>query len=235
MDQVGNKDEIVKTISNKSVQKHHVYDNTFSTFTNLKAVLKYIADNLNSNLNDIDQRVHLEYTDQGIFDAQLKVAGDLLVFNMHSNAFEFDRNHPVRKLSYVEKNPLSTICGMISIYNFLNDSFRYNRADDLGYLIARIFINKDLNYFVEGKRQMGFWCNNFGSEQINNEILRDIIYSAIQYSLEFDLLVPPYDSVKIVTVAQINSQIESSRIQTGKRLGFTFNSDDVSAETKLNL
>jgi hypothetical protein len=235
MNQVGNKEEIIKIISEKSVQKQHVYDNTFSTFTNLKAVLKYIANNLNSNLHDIDKRVSLEYTDQGIFDAQLKVAGDLLVFNMHSNAFEFDRNHPVRKLSYVEKNPLSTICGMISIYNFLNDSFRYNRIDDLGYLIARIFINKDLNYFVEGKRQMGFWCNNFGTEQINNEILRDIIYSAIQYSLEFDLLVPPYDSVKIVTVAQINSQIESSKIQTGKRLGFTFNSDDVSAETTLNL
>ena len=81
---------------------------------------------------------------------------------------------------------------------------------------------------------MGYWINNFGAAQINNETLRDIVYSAIQYSLEFDLLVPPYDSVKIVSVAQINSQIESSRMQTGKRLGFTFNSDDISAETKLD-
>jgi len=235
MNHVDKKEQILKTISQKSVLKQHVFDNTFTTFTNLKSVLNYIANNFNANMPDVDNRVHLEYLDQGIFDAQLKVAGDLLIFNMHSNAFEFDRNHPVWKLSYVEKNPLSTICGMISIYNFLNDSFRYNREDDLGYLIARIFINKELNYFVEGKRQMGYWCNNFGTDQINNETLRDIVYSAIQYSLEFDLLVPPYDSVKIVSVAQINSQIESSRIQTGKRLGFTFNSDDVSAETKLNL
>ncbi len=234
MNQVDKKEEIIKIISEKSVLKQHVFDNTYSTFLDLKSVLKYIANNFNSNLRGIDKRVYLEYIDQGIFDAQLKVAGDLLVFNMHSNAFEFDRNHTIWKLSYVEKNPLSSICGMISVYNFLNDSFRYNREDDLGYLIARIFINKDKYYFVEGKRQMGYWINNFGAAQINNETLRDVVYSAIQYSLEFDLLVPPYDSVKIVSVAQINSQIESSRIQTGKRLGFTFNSDDVSAETKLD-
>ena len=87
---------------------------------------------------------------------------------------------------------------MISVYNFLNDSFRYNREDDLGYLIARIFINKDKYYFVEGKRQMGYWINNFGTTQINKETLMDIVYSAIQYSLDFDLLVPPYDC-RIIT------------------------------------
>jgi len=233
MNQVDKKEEILKIITEKSVLKQKVFDNTFATFSNMKSVLKYIATNFNSNLRGIDKRVYLEYTDQGMFDAQIKVAGDLLVFSMHSNAFEFDRNHSVWKLPYVENNLHSTICGMISIYNFLNDSFKYNRHDDLGYLIARIFVNKDLNYFVEGKRQMGFWCNNFGLAQINNETMRDIVYSAIQYALEFDLLVPPYDNVKIASVAQINSKIESSKMTTGKRVGFTFNSDDVAAETKI--
>jgi len=36
---------------------------------------------------DIDNRVHLEYIDQGIFDVKLKVAGDLLVFNMPLQCF----------------------------------------------------------------------------------------------------------------------------------------------------
>jgi hypothetical protein len=228
MNNVDKKEEILNTLTSKSVVKHKVYDQTMETFHNLKNVLKYISTNLNSNLKGIDKRINLEYKEQGEFDCQLKVAGDLLVFSMHSNAFEFDRNHPIWKLSYVQNSPQSTICGMINIYNFLYDSFRYNRDEDLGYLIARIFINKDLNYFVEGKRQMGFWVNNFGTTPINNETLRDIVYSAIQYSLEFDLLVPPYDNVKIASVAQINSKIETSKIQTGKRLGFTYNSDDIS-------
>jgi hypothetical protein len=228
MNQVDKKEQILKLISEKSVIKQQVYDKTFSTFNTAKSALNYISANFNANLIGVDKRVHLQYKDNGEFDAQLKVAGDLLVFSMHSNAFEFDRNHPVWQLSYVKDNPYSSICGMISIYNFLFDSFRYNRDEDLGYLIARIFVNKDGLYFVEGKRQMGYWCNNFGSGLIDDEVLRDIIYSAVQYSLEFDLLVPPYDNVKIASVAQINSKIESSRLQTGKRLGFTFNSDDIS-------
>jgi hypothetical protein len=228
MNNVDKKEDILKTISTKSVLKHKVYDNTLETFSNLKTVLKYISNNFNSNLKGIDKRVLLEYKEVGDFDVQLKVAGDLLAFSMHSNAFEFDRNHSIWKNSFVKDNPQSSICGMISIYNFLYDSFRYNRLDDLGYLIARIFVNRDMFYFVEGKQQMGYWVNNFGKSQISNDILREIVYSAIQYSLQFDLLVPPYDNVKIASVAQINSKIESSKLQTGKRLGFTFNSDDVS-------
>jgi hypothetical protein len=228
MENIDKKEDIINTLSSKSVIKHKVYDNTLETFSNLKTVLKYISNNLNSNLKGIDKRINLEFKEHDQFDMELKVAGDLLVFNMHSNAFEFDRSHPIWKLSYVQKNPQSTICGVINIYNFLYDSFRYNRTEDLGYLIARIFINKDMQFFVEGKRQMGNWVNNFGTAPITNEILYDILYSAIQYSLEFDLLVPPYDTVKITSVAQVNTKIETSKIQTGKRLGFTFNSDDVS-------
>lgn len=228
MEQVDKKEHIIKILSEKSVIKQQVFDKTVSTFEVLKSVLQSMAANLNAELTGLDKRVNLLYKDNGEFDSQLKVAGDLLVFSMHSNAFEFDRNHPVWQLSYAKNSPYTTICGMISIYNFLYDSFRYNRYEDLGYLIARIFVNKDGFYFVEGKRQMGYWVNNFCTDQINEQTLADIVFSAIQYSLEFDLLVPPYDNVKIASVAQINSKIESSRLQTGKRLGFTFNSDDIS-------
>jgi hypothetical protein len=97
----------------------------------------------------------------------------------------------------------------------------------LGYLIGRLFINRESHYFVEGKRQMGFLYNNFGQAILDKESLRKIIETSILYSLEFDLLVPPYDMVKIASVAQMNTKIESSKLQTGKRLGFKFNSDDV--------
>jgi hypothetical protein len=97
----------------------------------------------------------------------------------------------------------------------------------LGYLIARIFINHEKQYLVEGKRQMGMLFTNYGNEEINNNSLQIIISTAIQYSLEFDLLVPPYDTVKIATVGQVEAKIQHSRGITGKRLGFQFNSDDV--------
>ena len=218
---------IVDTLKGKSVLKQKVFDNTASAFMVVKEILKNLARDVNTNLSGIDPRIRMEYTDRSTFDAQLKVAGDLLLFSMHSIIFQFDREHPAWKTAYIQKNKFNAYSGIINIYNFLADSFKYSRLDDLGYLIARIFINHENQYFVEGKRQMGMLFTNYGNEAYNTESLKKIVYTAINYSLEFDLLVPPYDTVKIASVGQAESKIQHSRLITGKRLGFQFNSDDI--------
>jgi len=221
------KQQIIGILKEKSVLKQKVFDNTFASFCNVKDILKLLSKDVNSSLGNIDPRIKLEYTDRSSFDAQIKVAGDILLFSMHSNIFQFDREHPAWKTPYIQKNKYNAYSGIINIYNFLADSFKYSRLDDLGYLIARIFINHENQYFVEGKRQMGMLFTNYGNEEISRSSLQIIIETAIQYSLEFDLLVPPYDTVKIATVGQVEAKIQHSRIITGKRLGFQFNSDDV--------
>jgi hypothetical protein len=226
-DQIDKKQEIIGTLKEKSILKQKVFDNTFESFCNVKDVLKGLAKDINTNLSGMDSRIKLEYTDRSNFDAQIKVAGDIILFSMHSNIFQFDREHPAWKTAYIQKNKYNAYSGIINIYNFLADSFKYSRQDDLGYLIARIFINHEKQYFVEGKRQMGMLFTNYGNEEISRQSLHIIITTAIQYSLEFDLLVPPYDTVKIATVGQAEAKIQHSRVITGKRLGFQFNSDDV--------
>jgi hypothetical protein len=221
------KQQIIGILKDKSLLKQMVFDNTFSSFCTVKDILKNLSKDVNGSLGNIDARIKLEYTDRSSFDAQIKVAGDILLFSMHSNIFQFDREHPAWKTAYIQKNKYNAYSGIINIYNFLADSFKYSRLDDLGYLIARIFINHENQYFVEGKRQMGMLFTNYGSEPISKESLQIIIETAIHYSLEFDLLVPPYDTVKIATVGQVEAKIQHSRITTGKRLGFQFNSDDV--------
>jgi hypothetical protein len=221
------KTSIVVTLKEKSLLKQKVYDNTLESFLVIKDVLKSMSKEINSNLEGSDSRIKLEYTDRSTFDAQLKIAGDILLFSMHSNIFQFDREHPAWKTAYIQKNKFNAYSGIINIYNFLADSFKYSRVDDLGYLIARIFINHEKQYFVEGKRQMGLLFTNYGSEEISKESLQIIISTAVQYALEFDLLVPPYDTVKISSVGQAETKIQHSRVITGKRLGFQFNSDDV--------
>lgn len=218
---------IVDTLRDKSVLKQRVFDNTAVAFMMVKDILKNLAKEVNGNLTGVDPRVRMEYTDRSTFDAQLKVAADMLLFSMHSNIFQFDREHPAWKTAYIQKNKFNAYSGIINIYNFLADSFRYSRLDDLGYLIARIFINHENQYLVEGKRQMGMLFTNYGNEEFNRESLQKIVYTAINYSLEFDLLVPPYDTVKIASVGQAESKIQHSRLITGKRLGFQFNSDDI--------
>ena len=158
------------------------------------------------------------------------MGGDVLVFQMNTNAFEFDRDHEIWKNEYVKENLAKTYCGVINIFNFLHDSFRYNRMNDLGYLIARVFINVEGHYFVEGKRQRGTGINHFGTSVVNDNSLRKIAETAILYSLEFDLLVPPYDEVKIITMEEMAGEIMNSKFKVGKRLGFRYNSDDVQHE-----
>ena len=113
----------------------------------------------------------------------------------------------------------------VHIYNFLADSFKYNRINDVGYLIGRVFINKDKRYFIEGKREVGLLYNNFGNAVMDEACIRKIIESSILYTINFDLLTPPFDNVKEVTVHDIKMALANMRLKTGKRLGFKFQED----------
>lgn len=228
MTEQDNKEKILTALEMKSLVKQKVYDQTFQVFNLLKELLQEIVDEYNAEIQVKDPRVSFEYKERSQFEVELKVAGDLLIFSMHSNIFEFDRNHSVWKLNYVKDNPIYSFCGIINVYNFLADSFKYNRLEDLGYLISRLFVNIENHFFVEGKRQQEYLYNNFPDLVISKEKLKDIIFRIIIYAIDFDLLVPPYDNVKIASVAQLNEKVEFHKMKTGKRLGFKFNSDDVS-------
>lgn len=224
------KADLLSIYEQKAGLKQLVFRNTYQTFLQLKGVLLELTTEYNAKLKDKDRKLWLKFKDRGRFQASFKFGGDLLLFSMHSNVFEFDRDHSIWKTNYLQKNRLGAFCGIINIYNFLSDSFKYERESDLGYLVGRIFINKDFHYFVEGKRQMGAIYKNFGDSQIDDISLRKILESAIQYVLEFDLLVPPYDNVKITSVEIVQERNNKMIQQTGKRLGYKFNSDDVLGE-----
>jgi len=227
MNILNTKTAILNTIRDKATLKQLVYQNTKDIFEDLRKVLEDLVIEYNSELLDADEKVLLEYEDKGEFEFQIKVASDILIFSLHTNVFQFNRDHNVWEQTYVKSNPDNAYSGIINIYNFLADSFKYTRYEDLGYLVARIFINREKHFIVEGKRQMGLLQTDLSASKANKESLRVIVETAINYSLNFDLLVPPYDNVKIMSVAQIFEKIQNARIPTGKRLGFQFKSDDV--------
>jgi hypothetical protein len=212
----------------KSTVKQKVYANTLETFTILKKVLKQLEkDYQKATKNQVPEFVLPAFAERGPFEVEFKIGGDLLIFSMHSNVFEFDDKHPVWNTHYLQEDPLRSYCGTINIYNFLADSFKYNRFNDVGYLVARIFINRDKHFFVEGKRQTDELVKDFAVDAISPGILRQIVETAIQYSIEFDLLVPPYEQIKMATVEQMREKMSHSKMATGKRLGFVFRTDDV--------
>ena len=220
--------KILDTIIRKSTLKQRIFDNTFSAFNELKETLLEMASELDDELDGkLDRRVRLEYRDRGKFEAQLQVANDILIFQMHTDIFEFAADHPIWQNPYVQGDRENSYCGLINIYNFLSDSFKFNRNADEGYRIGRIFINRERRYFVEGKQQTSMRAAEFGKSEIGRDALIAILEEAIWFALNFDLLMPPYEDNKRVTVDQFNTKMDNSKFVTGKRLGYDFEVEDI--------
>lgn len=214
----------------KAELKQLVYKNTFDTFNLFKNTTTNMVADYQSycETQKIKKPVPFKTKTKSDFQLELKFAGDLLLFNMHTNIFEFPRNHAVMRTSYVKEDKSRSYCGVINIYNFLCDSFKYNRVNDSGYLIGRIFINKDKHYFIEGKRELGFLFNNFGKSVLDADKASSIVEAAITYTINFDLLTPPYEQVKVVSVNEMKTALDAISLKTGKRLGFKFQADQES-------
>ncbi len=213
---------ILQLIKEKSVLKQDVNQLTTDTFKELKKALQESIDEIKSKFGNADQRVEFYYKDKGDLQAEIKVAGDVLVFQMHTNVFQFDKTHPLWKSSYFQNDEANSYVGVINIYNFLSDSFKYNREQDLGYLIGRIFINKEKHFMVQGKRQLGFLYQDMINATMDYTALKSIVDSSILYTLSFDLFIPPYETIQQLTVDDIQNMNHGISAATGKRLGFQF-------------
>jgi hypothetical protein len=218
-------DDLLQGLRKKAAFKQEVYKITLETFTLFKSVLSEMAEEYRQKYRTDPLQIPFEYHDKGEFEAELRFGGDILIFIMHTNIFEFSRDHEVMNTTYIHENKSRSYCGVIMIFNFLADSFKYNRMNDLGYMIGRIFVNNENHYFVEGKREVGQLYNNFQSSVITRESVRLILESAIRYTCNFDLLTPPFEAMKMITVADIQNTLDNMKITTGKRLGFRFQGD----------
>jgi len=209
---------ILKLLEEKSSVKQKVYKITKEVFAEVQEILGNKAKRLNAAISNTD--VDISYEDSGDFDAKLKFSGDTLLFHMHTNIFDFEVSHQIHETSYVKEDKMRSFCGLINIYNFLSDSLKYNRFNDSGFLIARIFVNTDRHFFVEGDKELGFLFNDFMNQQINKEHIDNIINAVMEYSLNFDLEAPNLNDVKMVSVHEIIDINNNHKIKTSKRLGF---------------
>ncbi len=230
MADIKKKPPLAELIIEKGGLKLDVYKNTLDTFLELRGIAKKTIEEAKKTVSKKDKRILFDYKDNGEFETHLKFGGDMLLINMHTNIFQFPREHPIMNLGYIKKDTNRSYCGIINIYNFLADSFKYNRTNDIGYLVARIFINIDYHFFVEGKRQIGLMYNNFSKSIIDQNSLKKILNTAMSYSIGFDLLTPHYDTIKVISVSEILENTMSQSVQTGKRLGFRFQVDKDDSE-----
>jgi hypothetical protein len=217
---MNDKEKIVELLKTKASTKQEVFRKTKSVFAEFQQYLEAKSNIINNELADKD--VQVIYSSDGDFESKLKFSGDTLLFHMHSNVFDFPNSHSIHKTKYVKQDKLRSFCGVINIYNFLSDSFKYHRMNDAGYLIARVFINKDSHFFVEGDKQLGFLFNDFVNQQINTDQIDKIINETMVYALNFDLQTPNFNDVNVVSVHQILDMNNNQKLKTAKRMGYKF-------------
>ncbi len=214
----------IKMLAHNDELRKQIKAQTRKAFKELEIALMKIIDTYNPEM-PTDAKLKLIHPSDKVL--QFTVDDDTLIFVMQPGVYEFDRNHKAMEAPYIAEDIERASVGIINIYDFLTDSFTYDRDEDEGYLIARVFINKDNAFFVEGKRQRNMGFSSYGKSELNEDNWVKIVETSIKYVCEMNALVPPYETQMVTTLGQMMMEILKQKSKNGKRLGFRFRADDI--------
>ena len=213
-----NRAQILQVLLDKSVLKQDISNDTEKVFALLKSHIKIELAELQKSVTD--KRVRLSFHEKGEAEIHVYVGSDVLVFTLHNNVFRLPDSSALWGTSYFKSNENNGYFGVIYVYNFLAESFLQNRMNDSGYLIGRILINHERHFLVEGKGTLGRLFQDPQNMELNEEIIGLIVQLSFHYALTFDLLVPPFEIMEELSVAQIQQISDELKLKTAKRLGF---------------
>src|SRR5687768_5770181 len=146
-----NLDHIQHLLESKSIAKQAAYKHIVDAFNHLAHESQRITTELikKTNAGDDDVTVYFKFLNEQEFE--IKLAGDLLIFVLHTNIVTFDETHEVMSDPYIKENTVNRYFGQIMIYNFMADSVKFGRMNDPGYLVARLLVNHENRFLVEGQ------------------------------------------------------------------------------------
>ena len=211
-------ERIQRMLENKSTAKQITYKNLIGSFESLAKESKRVAGELKKKVKPSDQDVTVDFKRINDHEFQMKLAGDLLIFVLHTNIVTFGEDHDVMKDPYIKENEINRYFGQIMIYNFMSDSIKFNRVNDPGYLLARLLINHDGRYIVEGEGKLGLVFSQISPAAITEHDLNILVKLALTLAIENDLMAPPYPQVKFITLYQ---KLEKTQeLGAGQKIGF---------------
>lgn len=211
-------DHIQQLLESKSSAKQITYKNLLSSFDLLAKESKRIITELKKRVKPGDEDVTVDFTMINEHEFHVKLAGDLLVFVLHTNVVTFADEHPLMKSDYIKEKEINRYFGQIMIYNFMSDSIKFNRMNDPGYLLARILINHENRFLVEGEGPLGFLYNVISPVPISESDLNAMVKQALKIAIENDLMAPPFPDVRFITVYQKNEKTQE--LGAGQKIGF---------------
>ena len=211
--------ELIRTmLETKSTAKQITYKNLLDAFAILSKEASRVVQELIKKVKPGDEDVTISFTDVSEQEFHVKLAGDLLVFVLHTNIVSLSPDHPVMADPYIKEREINRYFRQIMIYNFMSDSFKFNRINDPGYLIARLLINHEARYIVEGNGRLGSLFNKISGGPISEMELNVLVKIALTVAIENDLVAPPFPQVQFITVNQKNEKTQE--MGSGQKIGF---------------
>jgi hypothetical protein len=209
---------ITHMLENKSTSKQATYKNLLTAFSSLLKESKRVIDELKKKAKPGDKDVTLECKLVNEHEFHVKLAGDLLIFVLHTNVVTFDDQHAIIQDPYIRENELNRYFGQINIYNFMSDSLKFNRVNDPGYLVARLMINHENRFFIEGEGRLAEMFNSISPQPLREIDLTTLVKLALLVAIGNDLMAPPYTQVKFITLYQ--KQEHMPEMGGGQKIGF---------------
>ena len=217
-------DLILDKLKNKACLKQNIYRITLDVFNELRSLAEQISEELNSKMPaDIDENVRVEFLDINQFEFRIKFSGDTLAFIMHSNVVTLHPQHAVYKSDYMKENKDRAYFGSIRVYDFLSDSFKYNRFQDAGILMARLLINLEKHYHIDSGIEFKALKQNIEKNSLNENAMRFFIENAMITAIDIDLIAPEYKDIFTVSLKE---HFENNQGDAGTKLGFQMSLDN---------
>ena len=88
----------------------------------------------------------------------------------------------------------------------------------VGYLIGRLMINHENRFFMEGEPQFAREFGDISASPLSEEHLRRIIKLSLKIAIRNDLMAPPYNKVRSITLNQKNEH--TLELGGGQKIGF---------------
>lgn len=209
---------ITDLIDSKCSIKQLTYRNLQELFVQMKDEAKRLIADILDHAKKTDRDITLEVINVSENEFHLKIAGDMLVFLLHSNIVVQPDSHGFNTTPYVMENTMRKYLGQINVYNFMADSFKFNRINDPGYLIARMFINSEKHFIVEGDGQLNFMFEPISKAPVSSSDISIFLQLAISQAMDNDLVTPPFPDIRRITLEQ--KIMRSAMMGMGYKIGF---------------
>src|SRR5688500_16549495 len=162
---------------------------------------KSVVEELNRRAKPTDKDVTVEFNYVSDQEFDVKLAGDMLIFVMNTNVVTLEESHPIMKEEYIRENEVNRYFGQIMVYNFMAESLKHHRNNDPGYLLARLMVNHENRFFIEGEKELEEY-NNISQQPVSDEDLKQVIKIVLKMAIENDLVAPSFTEVKSITLSQ---------------------------------